>query len=97
MDEQNEATPEGTGEAKIKVTRRQPCPCGSGKKFKACCEGDPRYEVADVVADAAPASPEAHKKPPAFSPKSQGQGGFGPPQRQPPAGGKSSSVHRRRV
>lgn len=26
--------------------RRQPCPCGSGKKFKDCCEPDaPRIDV----------------------------------------------------
>jgi hypothetical protein len=31
---------------KIKAMRRQPCPCGSGKVFKNCHEGDPGYEVA---------------------------------------------------
>ena len=24
--------------------RRQPCPCGSGKKFKNCCEGSVRID-----------------------------------------------------
>lgn len=24
-----------------KLGRNDPCPCGSGKKFKACCEGKP--------------------------------------------------------
>lgn len=36
---------------KQKVTKRQPCPCGSGKKFKSCCIDDPRYEL---VLDVAP-------------------------------------------
>ncbi|MCL0091229.1 SEC-C metal-binding domain-containing protein [Dehalococcoidia bacterium] len=26
-------------EAKPKVGRNDPCPCGSGKKFKKCCGG----------------------------------------------------------
>ncbi len=25
--------------------RRQPCPCGSGKKFKNCCEGSVTVDV----------------------------------------------------
>lgn len=25
--------------SKIKIGRNDPCPCGSGKKFKKCCEG----------------------------------------------------------
>lgn len=41
---------------KIKAMRRQPCPCGSGKVFKNCHEGDPGYEVATdpTTASAAP-------------------------------------------
>lgn len=26
-----------TGEGQLKPGRNEPCPCGSGKKFKACC------------------------------------------------------------
>ena len=91
----------GPGEAaevpKIKVTRRQPCPCGSGKKFKSCCEGDPRYEVAEIGAEAQPVSPDTLKKAPAFSPKGGPKPASlhqGPPQQR---GGKSSTVHHRRV
>jgi SWIM/SEC-C metal-binding protein len=25
--------------AALKIGRNEPCPCGSGKKFKKCCEG----------------------------------------------------------
>lgn len=28
-------------EPKYKARRNEPCPCGSGKKFKACCIGEP--------------------------------------------------------
>jgi len=30
-----------TGPSKIKVGRNDPCPCGSGKKFKRCCGRSP--------------------------------------------------------
>jgi hypothetical protein len=57
------AGPEGvTGESPetIKGMRRQPCPCGSGKKFKNCHEGAPGYAVAtDGTVDAAVAAPGA--------------------------------------
>lgn len=42
--EKSEKTPESVGEspsivqrAEPKVGRNDPCPCGSGKKFKKCC------------------------------------------------------------
>lgn len=45
---------------KIKAMRRQPCPCGSGKVFKNCHEGDPGYEVAtDASVATAPPPPKA--------------------------------------
>lgn len=53
--------PEPTGP--VKAMRRQPCPCGSEKKFKNCHEGRPGYEVATDAADApaaAPATAGAH-------------------------------------
>jgi uncharacterized protein YecA (UPF0149 family) len=25
--------------------RNDPCPCGSGKKFKNCCAGNPLYSI----------------------------------------------------
>ena len=25
----------------MKIGRNEPCPCGSGKKYKQCCEGKP--------------------------------------------------------
>lgn len=41
------------------VGRRQPCPCGSGKKFKNCCDGKatiaPRVEPGAVQKNAGPA------------------------------------------
>lgn len=42
---------------KIKAMRRQPCPCGSGKVFKNCHEGDPGYEVATDASVATTAPP----------------------------------------
>lgn len=61
--ENDEAPPQ-----KIKAMRRQPCPCGSGKVFKNCHEGDPGYEVATDAASATaapPAKPGAASKTPA--------------------------------
>lgn len=53
-------TPTETPAPKIKAMRRQPCPCGSGKVFKNCHEGDPGYEVAtDPATAAAPPPPKA--------------------------------------
>jgi hypothetical protein len=54
-----EAPPEGESlKAAAKVGRNDPCPCGSGKKFKKCCEGKAAPASADTgpAADA-PASP----------------------------------------
>lgn len=34
-----EKTTTASKEAKTKVGRNDPCPCGSGKKYKKCCEG----------------------------------------------------------
>ena len=31
--------PDASGEARAKVGRNDPCPCGSGKKYKKCCLG----------------------------------------------------------
>ncbi len=45
-----------------KAGRNDPCPCGSGKKFKQCCEGktsaDEQYEVDGVTLSEAAAHPE---------------------------------------
>ena len=67
-DENQQAAPAAEGEAapKIKAMRRQPCPCGSGKVFKNCHEGDPRYEVATDASQAvhvAPTAPKGGAKP----------------------------------
>lgn len=64
-----QAAQSGADAPKIKAMRRQPCPCGSGKVFKNCHEGDPRYEVAtDPTTAVAPPPPS--EKP--------GQKGHGP-------------------
>ena len=31
------ATPPGPTARRVKVGRNDPCPCGSGKKYKKCC------------------------------------------------------------
>lgn len=36
----------------IKVGRNEPCPCGSGKKFKRCCWGkinQPEFQIASAT------------------------------------------------
>ena len=35
----DENAPEEKSPARPKVGRNDPCPCGSGKKFKKCCAG----------------------------------------------------------
>ena len=44
----------------MKPGRNDPCPCGSGKKFKKCCEGKPEYSApaADSKRTAAPPAAE---------------------------------------
>jgi hypothetical protein len=81
---------------KIKAMRRQPCPCGSGKKFKNCHEGDPGYEVAtEQPVGQAPVTPTAGlgTKGPA-----SGNQHF-PPQQQKniPSQRNSAPLHRRKV
>lgn len=41
-----------------KVGRNDPCPCGSGKKYKKCCELKQKHKklTADVVSASAPQS-----------------------------------------
>lgn len=34
-----------------KVGRNDPCPCGSGKKFKKCCLNKPYQPSAELIAD----------------------------------------------
>lgn len=47
-----------------KAGRNDPCPCGSGKKFKQCCEGkasiSDQYQVDGVTLSEAAANPERH-------------------------------------
>lgn len=33
----------------MKANRNEPCPCGSGKKFKKCCEGKSAYEASGLA------------------------------------------------
>ena len=58
---QSQDEPQTEGAPKIKAMRRQPCPCGSGKVFKNCHEGDPGYEVATDPSQAAKAPVVAPK------------------------------------
>lgn len=93
----SEETQTETAAPKIKAMRRQPCPCGSGKVFKNCHEGDPGYEVATdpAAATAAPAAAAAKDalKGPAHKPF-QGQA-------QKFSGGSAArntgTMHRRKV
>lgn len=80
---------------KIKAMRRQPCPCGSGKVFKNCHEGDPGYEVATDPTSAAAAPVTSAKdlpKGPAHKPfQGQAQKSSGSPTRN------TGTMHRRKV
>lgn len=46
-----------------KVGRNDPCPCGSGKKFKKCCELKQKHKklTAEVVSVAVPQSQETQE------------------------------------
>jgi len=102
MDQDTQATEatteagEGSTEPKILTNRRQPCPCGSGKKFKNCHEGDPRYEVAtEHVTPQAPLAPTPGV---ANNPKVGAAAKHFPQQQQKSIPSqKSGTTHRRRV
>lgn len=49
----------GLGKADKKVNRNQPCPCGSGKKYKKCCAN----KAAPTGADGAPSSSSSSSSP----------------------------------
>lgn len=46
-----------------KVGRNDPCPCGSGKKFKKCCEQKQKYKKisAQVLSFSAPQAQETQE------------------------------------
>jgi hypothetical protein len=92
----SEETQTETAAPKIKAMRRQPCPCGSGKVFKNCHEGDPGYEVATDPASAAAAPVAAAKAGPKGPAGKPFQG-----QAQKFSGGSASrntgTMHRRKV
>ena len=33
----------------VKVSRNEPCPCGSGKKYKKCCGSKDTVLITDVI------------------------------------------------
>lgn len=78
-------TPEQEAQATTvagKVGRNDPCPCGSGKKFKKCCVDSPAYTAAPVQPQAAakPASAQAAAAPhQPFAKQAQARGGHAIP------------------
>jgi tetratricopeptide (TPR) repeat protein len=51
----------------LRVGRNDPCPCGSGKKYKKCCMPNDEAKIADAQSsesDAIHSEPEEHKKNP---------------------------------
>ena len=91
---QDAPQPEGAP-TKIKAMRRQACPCGSGKVFKNCHEGDPGYEVATDPSEAVAPPPPSAKA----GQKGPGPKGF-PQQAQRFNSGPSRNTgapHRRKV
>src|SRR5271157_1044572 len=40
-----------------KVGRNDPCPCGSGKKYKHCCQGKDAHGFSPAAAPGSPPSP----------------------------------------
>ncbi len=49
------AVPAAPALRETKVGRNDPCPCGSGKKYKRCCQGKPGTGSAAAVTDSGPA------------------------------------------
>ncbi len=49
------AVPVAPALREAKVGRNDPCPCGSGKKYKRCCQGKPQAGSAAAVTDSGPA------------------------------------------
>lgn len=95
--EQPPADAAPAGEPRLRVARKQPCPCGSGKKFKNCCIDNPAYELindAAVNTGALPAHPVA-----AAAPKTVNSQKHFPPHQQKnlPSARQSNSTHSRRV
>ena len=45
LEEQKLLTPDGASKTSVKTGRNDPCPCGSGRKYKKCCMGrpDPKF------------------------------------------------------
>jgi len=58
-----------------KIGRNDPCPCGSGKKYKRCCSGKPQV-APDSAATASEAGSQADvsQQPPAMPPDEAAQG-----------------------
>lgn len=50
-----DAVPDAPARREAKIGRNDPCPCGSGKKCKRCCQGKPQAGSAAAVADSGPA------------------------------------------
>ena len=47
--------------ARKKISRNDPCPCGSGKKYKHCCYGKGVEDDLGWVGAAAAAVPHRHR------------------------------------
>jgi hypothetical protein len=61
---ENEQAPEmPASTAATKAGRNDPCPCGSGKKFKKCCVDKPEFNVAPATAEPSQASVKAAAAP----------------------------------
>lgn len=87
--------------AKDAANRRQPCVCGSGKKFKNCCEGlSPEAVTArrEALAKAAPAAglPGAGPQRPGL-PGKPGGPGFSKQMPASQQGMRAAAMHRRKV
>lgn len=56
----------------MKIGRNDPCPCGSGKKYKKCCEAaDQQKALADLEQQQADAAASAAAAPPAPGEKAE--------------------------
>lgn len=80
--------------------RRQPCVCGSGKKFKNCCEGLSPDAVAarrEANAKAASGAPGAAGAPRPGAPGRPGAPAFSKQVPTSQQGMRAASMHRRKV
>lgn len=86
----------------MKIGRNDPCPCGSGQKYKKCCEAkDDAKRAEELAAENAarpePAAAEDDAKTQRQSDAAMRRDGFDPPSKQAAPARRPSHVRKRTV